>query len=79
MNVKIVLFFDVDSRRVQDRSQDMFLAPQRGARRPLGEWITSNEDLFGGSWSGKSLPGLNFVGKTMRILTISFFALNDFL
>ena len=48
MNVKIVFFFDVDFRRVQDRSQDGCLAPRRGPRRPSVKWIRSKGGLFGG-------------------------------
>ena len=76
MNVKIVIVFDVDSRRVQDRSQDVFLVPRRGPRKPLVEWIRSKGGLLGGSWISKSSPGLDFLAKMQadfKIFVFRFF------
>ena len=78
MNIKIVIFFDVDSRRVQDTSQDVFLAPHRGPRRPLVKWIRSKGGLLGGSWTSKSSPGLKFREKYWANFNIVVFRFGRF-
>ena len=53
-------------------------APQKFPRGPSGKWHGSKGALFGGSWIGKSSPGLDFFEKTGMVLRFPFFALNDF-
>ena len=44
----------------QGGSQDVRWAPQKFPRGPSGKWHGSKGALFGGSWIGKSSPGLDF-------------------
>ena len=63
--------FDLDFRRVQERSQDVFLAPRRGPRRPLGSGSGPRAAFLEGPGSAKVRQGSTFEGHTGRILTFS--------
>ena len=47
-------------RERQGGSREVRFALQRFPRRPSGKWHGSKGALFGGSWIGKSSPGLDF-------------------